>query len=366
MIHPVPIGHRPFLLALNLVWACVGAFAQANSELSGIVTDQTGAVVAGAKIVLIDPATELSKTTESGSTGLYNISGLNPANYNLKVTANGFGAFVQNGIAINVSSNSRVNVKLTVGAESQTVTVEAGALTVQTDSNVVSTVISSNQINEIATENRNFAALSALGLGVSSALPDNNPPSSGSLGLSMNGLNPNHNIWLIDGGESDDRGAGGGMAITPSQDAIAEFTVLSSNYPPDYGISSGATMSLSLKSGTKTSTASSSNSIATRPTTRTATSISCRPRSPVAPPSTTTSLAATSADRSSFRTSTTPVDRRPSSSGTKNGARSSTVPAQTYRTPSIHPTFPRPARISPTSLPDSARSRARLIRVCSN
>jgi hypothetical protein len=215
------------------------------------VTDQTGAVVAGAKIVLIDPATELSKTTESGSTGLYDINGLNPANYNLKVTASGFGAFVQNGIAINVSSTSRVNVKLTVGAESQTVTVEAGALTVQTDSNVVSTVISSNQISEIATENRNFAALAALGLGVSSALPDNNPPSSGSFGLSMNGLNPNHNIWLIDGGESDDRGAGGGMAIAPSQDAIAEFTVLSSNYPPDYGISSGATMSLSLKSGTK-------------------------------------------------------------------------------------------------------------------
>ncbi len=137
MIHPVPMRHRPFLLALNLVWACVGASAQANSELTGIVTDQTGAVVAGAKIVLIDPATELSKTTESGSTGLYDISGLNPANYNLKVTANGFGAFVQNGIAINVSSTSRVNVKLTVGAESQTVTVEAGALTVQTDSNVV-------------------------------------------------------------------------------------------------------------------------------------------------------------------------------------------------------------------------------------
>ena len=57
MIHSVPIRHRPFVLALNLVWACAGAFAQANSELTGIVTDQTGAVVAGAKIVLTDPAT---------------------------------------------------------------------------------------------------------------------------------------------------------------------------------------------------------------------------------------------------------------------------------------------------------------------
>ena len=75
---------------------------------------------------------------------------------------------------VNVSATSRVDVKLTVGAESQTVTVEADALAVQTDSNVVSTLISSEQISEIATENRNFAALAALGLGVSSALPDSN------------------------------------------------------------------------------------------------------------------------------------------------------------------------------------------------
>jgi hypothetical protein len=56
---------------------------------------------------------------------------------------------------------------------------------------------------------------------------------------------------LIDGGEADDRGGAGGMDIMPSQDAIAEFTMMSSNYPPDYGISSGATISLSLKSGTQ-------------------------------------------------------------------------------------------------------------------
>jgi hypothetical protein len=245
--------NRFFLLPLLFVLACVGALAQANSELTGIVTDQTGAVVAGAKISLTDPATGFSKTTDSGPTGLYDISGLNPANYNLKVTAKGFEAFAQNGIVINVSATARVDVKLTVGAENQTVTVEADALTVQTDSNVVSTLISSEQISEIATENRNFAALAALGLGVSSALPDSNTPSSvaANFTISVNGLRQSHNIWLIDGGEADDRGGAGGMDIMPSQDAIAEFNVLSSNYPPDYGISSGATMSLSLKSGTQ-------------------------------------------------------------------------------------------------------------------
>ena len=247
--------YRYFLLPLLFVLACAGAFAQANSELTGIVTDQTGAVVAGAKVTLIDPATNTIKTTESGGTGLYDIPGLNPATYNLKVSAKGFENFAENGVVINVSQTFRHDVKLTVGADTQTVTVEADALAVQTDSNVVSTLISSEQISEIATENRNFAALAALGLGVSSLLPDNNTPMAGaggsSFSISANGLRQSHNIWLIDGGESDDRGGAGGMALMPAQDAIAEFNMLTSNYPPDYGISSGATFSLSLKSGTQ-------------------------------------------------------------------------------------------------------------------
>ena len=90
----------------------------------------------------------------------------------MKVTAKGFQGYAQNGIVVNVSSTARADIKLTVGAETQTVTVEADALAVQADSNVVSTLISSEQISQIATENRNFAALAALGLGVSSALPD--------------------------------------------------------------------------------------------------------------------------------------------------------------------------------------------------
>ncbi len=245
--------YRFILLPVLFVVAGVAALAQANSELTGIVTDQTGAVVPDAKIVVTDPATGSSKTTTSGATGLYDISGLNPANYNMKVTAKGFQGYAQNGIVVNVSSTARSDVKLTVGAETQTVTVEAEALAVQADSNVVSTLISSEQISQIATENRNFAALAALGLGVSSALPDSNTPTSvaSNFTISVNGLRQSHNIWLIDGGEADDRGGAGGMDIMPSQDAIAEFTMMTSNYPPDYGISSGATMSLSLKSGTQ-------------------------------------------------------------------------------------------------------------------
>jgi hypothetical protein len=245
--------YRFFLLPLFFVLACVGAFAQANSEVTGIVTDQTGAVVAGANLTLTDPDTGFTRTSVSGPTGLFDFNGLNPSNYNLKATAKGFQAYVQTGITVNVSGIFRVDVKLTLGAETQTISVVADALAVQTDSNVISTLITSEDLTSIATANRNFAALAALGLGVSSKLTDNN--ALGAFGsdwsIEFNGLREAHNIWLIDGGESADRGGGGGMQILPSQEAIAEFQMMTSNYPPDYGISSGATISLSLKSGTK-------------------------------------------------------------------------------------------------------------------
>jgi hypothetical protein len=236
-----------------LVLACAGAFAQANSEVTGIVTDQTGAVVSGAKITLSDPATGITKSTVSDGTGLYDIAGLNAANYNLKVAAKGFENYEQKGVVVDISRTFRVDIKLTVGAETQTVMVEADALAVQGDSNVVSTLINEQQITELATNGRNVVALAALGLGVSGNLPDANAPTSvgSSFAISFNGLNQAHNIWIIDGGEAYDRGSGGKMSVMPSQDALGEFQVLASNYPPDYGISSGGTISMSIKSGTQ-------------------------------------------------------------------------------------------------------------------
>src|SRR3954451_10048756 len=150
----------PLLFAL----VCAGAIAQANSDRTGIVTDQSGAVVAGATIVLTDPATGYDRTTESGDTGLYDINGLNPATYNMKVTAKGFQTFAQTGIVVNVSCTVRTDIRLTAGAESQSVSVEANALAVQVDSNVISSLISAEEISQIVAQNRNVAALAALGV----------------------------------------------------------------------------------------------------------------------------------------------------------------------------------------------------------
>jgi Carboxypeptidase regulatory-like domain len=245
--------YRIFLLPVVLFLACLAGHAQQNSTITGTVLDKGGAAVPGATVTITQTSTGFVNTATSNESGNFTFNGLNVGTYDLKATAKGFDAYVERGIVVNVSQTTRIDATLTVGSIDQTVTVQSDVLTVQTDSNVVSTLVSEEQITEIATENRNFASLVALGLGVSSTLPDNNTPTSvgASANISVNGLRQSHNIWLIDGGEADDRGGAGGIDILPSQDAIAQMETLSSNYPPDYGISSGATISLSLKSGSQ-------------------------------------------------------------------------------------------------------------------
>jgi hypothetical protein len=241
------------IVPVLLLFAGVAALAQQNSEIVGTVTDQTGAYVPGANLTLTQKETGFAYNANSNDTGGYVFAGLNVGTYDLKVAAKGFETYQATGLTLNVSQTLATDVKLTVGAETVEVSVTADALQVQTESNEVSTLISGEQVTSIATENRNFTALAALGLGVSSNLPANNPPSASasSASISVNGLRQSHNIWLLDGAEADDRGGAGGMSVMPSMDAIAQFQVLASNYPPDYGIASGATFSLALKSGTQ-------------------------------------------------------------------------------------------------------------------
>lgn len=174
-------------------------------------------------------------------------------NYDLKAEARGFNASQINAIVVNVAATVPENVTTAVGAGVQTVTVTADALHLQTETNEVSNLITGQQITQLATNGRNMVSLTTLGTGVANNLPSfNGVTAQGSgFGLSFNGMRPDHNDWLIDGGEAYDRGSGGKFDLMPSPDALAEFQTLSSNYSPDYGIASGGTVTMVVKSGTK-------------------------------------------------------------------------------------------------------------------
>lgn len=229
------------------------AVAQENAELTGTVTDPSGAVVPGAAVTVINTLTGLARVVKTNSAGLYDFPALKIGTYDLKVSGPGFKIYRKTGIVMNVAATVEADVTLAVGTSTETVTVSAAALALQTETNQVSTLISSQQISKLATNGRNIVGLTTLGTGVSANVPSfNGVTAQGSnFTISFNGMRPGHNNWLVDGGEVYDRGSGGKVDVMPSPDALAEFQTLDSNYAPDYGIASGGTVTMVLKSGTK-------------------------------------------------------------------------------------------------------------------
>ncbi|HZL53207.1 MAG TPA: TonB-dependent receptor [Terracidiphilus sp.] len=229
------------------------AGAQDNATISGTVADNTGAMLPNATIALTNIATSQTRETTANSVGAFHFGNVGAGTYTLSATATGFQKFTRTGIIVNVAQTLEENATLTIGSQAQTVTVEADALQVQTETSEVSTLISGEQVRQLATNGRNVVQLAALGLGVS-----NNLPAFGGIdaltsanGISFNGQRPTHNVYLLDGAEQNDRGCGGCFMNLPSQDAIGEFQTLGSNYSADYGIGSGGTIVMMLKSGSR-------------------------------------------------------------------------------------------------------------------
>ncbi len=245
--------HFASTVMLSMVLSLVPcAWAQENATIVGTIVDASNAVVPNADITLTNTATSQVRTATSNSSGIYLFANVGVGHFTLNATAKGFQKYVKTDIVVNTDQTLKEDISLTVGSEAQTVTVEADALQLQSETNEVSNLISGAQVTQLATNGRNVVSLAALGMGVS-----NNLPAFGGVnaltsanGISFNGTRVNHNIYLLDGGELNDRGCGGCFSSLPSVDALAQFQTLDSNYGPDYGIGSGGTILMVLKSGT--------------------------------------------------------------------------------------------------------------------
>jgi hypothetical protein len=227
------------------------AFAQ-EATIVGTVTDPTGAAVPNASLTVTNTDTGLTRTLATASDGQYAVPDLLIGHYTVRATASGFKVAEQKGLVLAVGDRLRVDFKLQVGSAQEQITVEAAAVKVQTDTGEVSGVVTGQQITQLATNGRSVFSLEALTPGASSIQKDFMvPTSAGSdFNVSFNGQRVSHNLWLVDGGEAADRGGGGGADVLPSEDAIAEFRTMTSNYSAEYGLSSAGTVSMVIKSGT--------------------------------------------------------------------------------------------------------------------
>jgi len=247
----IPIRWVLLLGALVLLFAAQGLAQEAT--IVGTVTDPSGAAVANAKVTLTNIETGVAKEYTTNEAGQYTAVSIHIGHYDLKVETSGFKTAEKKGVVLQVGDRQRADFQLAVGGSQEMVTVEANTIAVQADTGEVSNVVTGQQIESISVNGRGIYQLAALAPGASSQIDVTAPntPVGGSAGVEFNGLRQNHNIYLLDGGENDDRGGAGGMSIAPSLDSIAEFRQLTSNYSADFGLSSAGTMTLVLKSGTK-------------------------------------------------------------------------------------------------------------------
>src|SRR6266481_8711794 len=248
------LGNFKYLLLLVVALVAMPSrtFGQ-SATVVGTITDPSGGSVAGVTITITSASTGAVKTFTTNESGQYVAADLAIGHYSIKAVAAGFKVVEQKDVTLTVGDRLRIDFQMAVGAASETVTVEANAIAVQTESGEVSNLITDKQVSQLAVNGRSIYQLAALTPGASSQITGFvNTPVGGNASVEFNGMRQNHNIYLLDGGEDDDRGGAGGMSIAPSTDAIAEFRALTSNYSADYGLSSAATMTMVLKSGTNT------------------------------------------------------------------------------------------------------------------
>jgi hypothetical protein len=241
------------LLLLGLALLSTVAYSQGTASIVGTVTDQSGEAVPSAKITITNTDTGLVRLTTTNATGSYAARELSIGHYTVRVEVPGFKTSEQTSITISVNDTVRADASLQVGETRDSVTVEANAVQVQADTNEVSQTITAAMVSDLATNGRNVIQLATLVPGASASIPDFDSPMAQNQNrtISFNGQRPDHNNWLINGGEAYDRGGGGILLVSPSQDSLEEFKVMTSNYGADLGQSSGGMITMATKSGTK-------------------------------------------------------------------------------------------------------------------
>lgn len=240
-----------FLLTLCCFGLSGNSLAQETTgTITGHVTDANGAAVAGASVKITDPEHGFDRSYQTTDEGVYTAVQLPIGVYSITVEKEGFKKYVQEGFKVNVNDRRSVDVVLEPGQVTENVTVTAETPLIQ-ESPTQQGLIGGTQVRQLPLNNRNFVQLATLAPGVSSSLPSQ--IGFGGLSvvqLSINGGRTSAINWLVDGARNVDTGSNLTLLTVPSVDAIQEFTVLTSNYAPEFGRNGGGVINVVTRSGT--------------------------------------------------------------------------------------------------------------------
>ena len=235
--------------ALVLLLTGGAAFAQATADLTGRVTDESGAVLPGVTVTVTQADTGFTRTVVTDDTGTYVMPNLPTGPYRLEVTLAGFRTYVQTGIVLQVGATPTINASLAVGNLEETVSVEAAAPIVDVRSAGISDVVENERIVELPLQGRQVTDLivlagAAVQTGVSSSRA-----MQGGVSISVAGGLSFGVAYNLDGAMHNNPQDNGNLPM-PMPDALQEFSVATSGLSAQNGMHSGASVSAVTKSGT--------------------------------------------------------------------------------------------------------------------
>ncbi|HKQ92922.1 MAG TPA: TonB-dependent receptor, partial [Blastocatellia bacterium] len=245
----------PLLVCLiALLWTAQAAAQAVSGTILGSVNDGSGGAVAGVKITFTHTQTGLTRFVTSDSEGEYVAPNLPPGVYNISTEAPGFKRLSLDNVQLSVDQKARVDLKLEVGATTESVTIEGSTPLVQTESSDLSGTVNEQQIKNLPLNGRNFVQLTRTLPGVQRGIPGANIDGAGSLAwrasasFAANGMRTRDNNFMLDGVDNNEIWLNS-VVIFPSVDALEEFKVQSSTYSAEFGRSSGGVVNIQIKSG---------------------------------------------------------------------------------------------------------------------
>src|SRR3954466_4392530 len=243
---------RTLLLGVLFVSAIttVASAQLSTAELSGKVTDSTGAILPGVTVTVTQTDTGFTRTVVTDSDGAYLLTNLPTGPYRLEATLQGFRTYAQTGIVLQVGGTPTVNATLAVGALEESVTVDAAAPLVDVRSAGISTVVDNKAILELPLQGRQVTDLIVLaGAAVQDSVPSRGQP--GGVRISVAGGLPFGVGYTLDGASHNNPQTNAGLPL-PFPDALQEFQVATGGLSAENGVKSGAAVNAVTKSGANT------------------------------------------------------------------------------------------------------------------
>ena len=242
----------PSALLAAILFACPALAQAVYGNVYGTITDQSGALIAGARITILDVAKGNLVQTASNAFGNYMVTHLAPGDYNVRGQAPGFKSETVLQVRVFADQGARVDLQFEIGVPTESVTVSAEDLPLlKTDRADVATTFTDREVVELPLFDRNFTELQIATPGAKRLdwqhASSENP--QGSIQVVINGQHFGGTSFVLDGTDNRDPLLGI-IVINPTLESVSETKIITSNFDAEFGQAAGAVISTTTKSGT--------------------------------------------------------------------------------------------------------------------